>query len=147
MGVRKFLESVSGFVGIHTKAVKVAEETSGCLGETEVDIAESSLEVDKSTELINALATQQRFALQSCYGLLKKGAKKVSTAQAYEVYREICNAAGSRYLSQRRFCEIISFLDLYGLISARVVSMGRYGKKRNIMSSLPEQVIKAFLGQ
>jgi len=134
-------------VELLAKAVKVAEETSGYLGETEVDIAESSLEVDKSTELINTLATQQRFALQSCYGLLKKGAKKVSTAQAYEVYREICNAAGSRYLSQRRFCEIISFLDLYGLISARVVSMGRYGKKRNIMSSLPEQVIKAFLGQ
>jgi len=134
-------------VELLAKAVKVAEETSGYLGETEVDIAESSLEVDKSTELINTLATQQRFALQSCYGLLKKGAKKVSTAQAYEVYREICNAEGSRYLSQRRFCEIISFLDLYGLISARVVSMGRYGKKRNIMSSLPNQVIKAFLGQ
>jgi cell division control protein 6 len=132
-------------VELLAKAVKVAEETSGYLGETEVDIAESSLEVDKSTELINALATQQRFALQSCYGLLQKGAKKVSTAQAYEVYKEICNGEGSRYLSQRRFCDIISFLDLYGLISAHVVSMGRYGKKRNIMSSLPDQVIKAFL--
>jgi len=41
-------------VELLAKAVKVAEETSGYLGEAEVDIAESSLEVDKSTELINA---------------------------------------------------------------------------------------------
>ncbi|MBW1782930.1 MAG: AAA family ATPase [Deltaproteobacteria bacterium] len=132
-------------VELLAKAVKVAEETSGYLGENEVDVAETRLETDKSTELINALATQQRFALRACYGLLKKGTKKVSTAQAYELYKQICVGEGSRYLSQRRFCDIISFLDLYGLISARVVSMGRYGKKRNIMSSLPEQVIKSFL--
>jgi cell division control protein 6 len=132
-------------VELLAKAVKVAEENSGYLGETEVDVAEAMLETDKSTELINALATQQHFALQACYRLLKKGAKKVSTAQAYELYKQICVDEGSRYLSQRRFCDMISFLDLYGLISARVVSMGRYGKKRNIMGSLPDQVIKSFL--
>jgi cell division control protein 6 len=51
-------------VELLAKAVRVAEETSGHLGEMEVDIAESRLEVDKTIELINALATQQRLALQ-----------------------------------------------------------------------------------
>lgn len=127
-------------VELMAKAVKVAEETTGYLGEKEVDIAESRLEVDKTTEMINALATQQRFALQACYSLFKKGAKKVSTGQTYEVYKGICTSEGCRPLTQRRFCDIISFLDLYGLINARVVSMGRYGKTREIMSSLPDQV-------
>ena len=110
-----------------------------------LDIAESRLEVDKSEELINALATQQRFALQACYSIFKKGTTKVSTGQAYEVYKSICSAERCRPLTQRRFCDIISFLDLYGLINARVVSMGRYGKTREIMSSLPDQVVKGFL--
>ena len=132
-------------VELLAKAVRVAEETSGYLAEKEVDIAESRLEVDKSSELINALAIQQRIALQSCYSILRKGAAKVSTGQAYEVYKKVCNRESCRALTQRRFCDIISFLDLYGLINARVVSMGRYGKTREIMGSLPEQVIKGFL--
>jgi len=127
------------------KAVRVAEESSGYLGEKEVDIAEHRLEVDKSSELINALATQQRIALQACYSVLKKGSSKVSTGQVYEVYKGICQKQQCRPLTQRRFCDIISFLDLYGLINARVVSMGRYGKTREIMGSLPDQVVKGFL--
>ena len=81
------------------------------------------------------MVTLQRFALQACYNILGKGASRVSRGQAYEAYRSIC---------QRRFCDMISFLDLYGLISARVVSMSRYGKTRKIMSSLPDQIVQPF---
>jgi len=41
---------------------------------------------------------------------------------------------------------MISFLDLYGLINARLVSMGRYGKTREIMGALPGKVIDGLLG-
>ena len=92
--------------------MRVAEESTGYLREKEVDIAESRLEVDKSEELINALATQQRFALQACYSIFKKGTVKVSTGQADEVYKSICSAERCRVLTQRRFCDIISFLDI-----------------------------------
>jgi len=132
-------------VELLAKAVRVAEETTGYLTEKEVDIAESRLEVDKSLELIKALAIQQRLALQACYTILYKGNRKYSTGQAYEVYASICDNEGSRPLTQRRFCDIISFLDLYGLINARVVSRGRYGKTREITGSLPAEVIKGFL--
>jgi cell division control protein 6 len=131
-------------VELLTKAVRVAEETSGFLREEEVDVAESRLEVDKSLELINALATHQRIALQACYVLLNGKTGRITTGQAYETYRRICDSQCTRSLTQRRFCDIISFLDLYGLINARVVSMGRYGKTREIMKSLPEEVIRGF---
>lgn len=128
-------------VELLAKSVRIAEETTGYLGEEEVDIAESRLEVDKTTELIQALATHQRLALGACYSILNKGKRKVSTGEAYEMYDGICMKQGLRALTQRRFCDMISFLDLYGLINARVVSMGRYGKTREIMASLPERVI------
>jgi len=132
-------------VELLAKAVRVAEETSGHLGEKEVDIAESRLEVDKTTELINALATQQRLALQACYRLLSKGASKVSTSQSYETYRGLCQEQKTRALTQRRFCDMVGFLDLYGLMNARIVSLGRYGKTREIMSSLPDRVVKGLV--
>jgi len=132
-------------VELLAKAVEVAEEDSGYLGLDEVDLAESRLEVDKTTELINALAAQQRLALQASYTILAKGKMKVYTGQTYEVYRDLCHGYGTRPLTQRRFCDMISFLDLYGLINARVVSRGRYGKTREIMGSLPEKVINGFI--
>jgi archaeal cell division control protein 6 len=134
-------------VELLAKAVKVAEETSGFVGEKEVDIAEHRLEVDKTMELISALASQQRLALLSCYAILSKGTKKASTGQVYEVYRNLCLRESSQALTQRRFSDMISFLDLYGLINARVVSMGRFGKTREIAGSLPDRIVKDFIDQ
>jgi Cdc6-like AAA superfamily ATPase len=47
--------------------------------------------------------------------------------------------------TQRRFCDMVGFLDLYGLINARTVSLGRYGKTREITSSLPDKVVKGLV--
>ncbi len=132
-------------VELLAKAVSLAEETSGQLTEKEVDLAESQLEVDKTVALIRALATQQRLVLQACYLVLAKGEKRVSTGQAYEAYRNICDGDQVRPLTQRRFSDIIGFLDLYGLINARVISKGRYGNTREILSSLNEEVVQKFL--
>jgi len=77
--------------------------------------------------------------------MFKNGASKVVTGQVYDVYQNLCNKNRSRPLTQRRFGDMISFLDLYGLINARVISMGRYGKTREIMSALPEKATKALL--
>ena len=41
----------------------------------------------------------------------------------------------------------ISFLDLYGLVNARVVSKGRYGNTREIFGSLPEKVVSRIIEQ
>ena len=132
-------------VELLAKAVTVAEETSGHLTEKEVDIAEHRLEVDKTVALIRALAVQQRIALQGCYAVLSKTGKRVSTGQAYDAYQMICAHEQVKPLTQRRFSDIIGFLDLYGLINARVISKGRYGSTRDISGSLTGEVVRHLL--
>jgi len=132
-------------VELLVKAVRVAEEGSGRLTPAEVDIAKERLEVDKTEELIRSLAMQQRLALQACYSLITGGERRVSTGQSYDVYRAICEKEVVRPLTQRRFSDMISFLDLYGLLNARVVSKGRYGNTREISGALPVEVTRRFL--
>ena len=132
-------------VELLAKAARIAEKTTGQLTEKEIDTAERSLEIDKTEELIRVMASQQRLALQACYLLLSKGKRKISTGEAYEVYTRACEGEMYRPLTQRRFSDIISFLDLYGLINARVISKGRYGNTREISGSLPNEVVKRFL--
>jgi len=132
-------------VGLLAKAARVAEEDSGRLTEKEVDLAEERIEIDKSEELIRSLASQQYLALLSCYSALKGKRRKISTGEAYKIYLAFCAQEGSRALSQRRFSDMISYLDLYGLVNARMVSKGRYGNTREISSSLPETVVERMM--
>jgi cell division control protein 6 len=132
-------------VELLAKAVKVAEKTTGCLTIDQVDIAAHQLEIDKTEQMINALAQQQQLALKACYILLVKNNKKVVTGQAYDMYIKLCHSDNIRPLTQRRFSDIISSLDLYGLINARIMSMGRYGSTREISSALPQEITEKFL--
>ena len=133
-------------VELLVKAVKVAEEASGRLREEEVDTAERMVEIDKSEELISALALQQKRALQACYaGLQKSGKRTLTTGQAYQFYQEICQQTECRALTQRRFSDMVSYFDIYGLINATVISKGRYGKTRELSPTLPPPVVETLL--
>jgi cell division control protein 6 len=59
---------------------------------------------------------------------------------AFEGYCQVCESEGIRPLTQRRFSDMVSFMDLYGLINACVTSKGRYGKTREISASLPKHL-------
>lgn len=132
-------------VELLAKAVRVAEETSGRLSIKEVDIAKTRLEVDKTEELIRSLAEQQRLALLACYSVIGNGSNKATTGQAYLAYKSVCKQEMINPLTQRRFSDMISFLDLYGLVNACVVSKGRYGNTREITSALPAQIVERLL--
>jgi len=132
-------------VELLVKAAKIAEETTGRLTETEVETAAETLEVDKTEELIRALAIQQKLTLIACYAALGRGTKRVSTGQVYEVYSELCRKGQNKPLTQRRVSDMISFLDLYGLINAPVVSRGRYGQTREVAASLPAEMVHWLL--
>lgn len=114
-------------------------EGSGTLTEAAVDLAESLLEEDKTQTLTRALPKQQKAVLLACYLLLSETRRKLCTGDVYDRYREVCNMISIRPLTQRRMSDMIGFLDLYGLINARVVSKGRYGKTREISSCFPAQ--------
>jgi len=132
-------------VELLAKSVRIAEEDSGRLTVKEVDCAKERLEIDKTEELIRSLATQQRIALCACYLVLNKGPQKTTTGQAYICYKSICDSEIIKPLTQRRFSDMISFLDLYGLVNACLVSKGRYGYTREITSSLPNDIVNRFI--
>jgi len=132
-------------VELLAKAVIVAEETTGRLTEKEVDLAEERLEMDKTEALIRALASQQRLALEACYMAVGDHNRRAATGQVYDLYRKVCMEEGVSPLTQRRFSDMISFLDLYGLVTARAVSKGRYGYTREISGCLPKDLLRRAL--
>jgi len=70
----------------------------------------------------------------------KNGLRNVQTGQVYDIYRQACLHINQHALTQRRISGLISNLDMLGLITARTVSKGRYGRSKEITSCVPKNI-------
>ena len=63
----------------------------------------------------------------------------------YNVYKQLCSQIDADVLTQRRVTDLISELDMLGIVNAVVVSKGRYGRTKEISLSVPEEETRAVL--
>jgi len=61
------------------------------------------------------------------------------------MYQRLCNHLGMEALTQRRVTDLVSELDILGLINAVVVSKGRYGRTKEISLSVPAESVPPVL--
>jgi cell division control protein 6 len=59
----------------------------------------------------------------------------------YVKYREIAKSLGLEPVTQRRVSDIVSELEMAGLVIAKVVSRGRYGKTKEIELAVDRNII------
>ncbi len=113
-----------------------------------VKLAQSKIEIDRITEVVRTLPAQSKLILLAIL-LQEKHNKKnglngaITTGDVYEIYNEICKKSRTDSLTQRRTADLISELDMLGIITARVISKGRHGRTREIkMSSSLEDIFR-----
>jgi archaeal cell division control protein 6 len=67
------------------------------------------------------------------------------TGDVYDTYLALCKKVGQNPLTQRRLTQIISELELLGLVSTDIISQGRYGRSQKIKITVsPATVSEAF---
>ena len=111
--------------------------------EDHVREAEKHIEHDRVVEALKNLTLHSKLVLLSVYNLNKSNA---TTGEIYDVYMEFCGELGSGLLSQRRLGTLVSELDALGLVNARVVSMGRYGRTKKIRLEVSRSLLKDVFG-
>lgn len=137
-------------------AGEIAERTGDqYVDETHVDTAEQKIDLDRITETVKAQPRQSQTVLYAVIKLRERAANqkkwvdsRLLTGDVYSMYTGICNSVGMKALTQRRVSDLISELDMLGIIAAKVISNGRYGRTREIVLTMNESVlskIHAFL--
>jgi Cdc6-like AAA superfamily ATPase len=106
---------------------------------THLDEAEEKIERDR---IVDAVKTQPRQFQAVIYAILtlKKGDGIIFTGEIYERYKALCDKLNLRPLTQRRVSDILAELDMLGVINAKVISKGRFGRTREISLSLSDSV-------
>jgi archaeal cell division control protein 6 len=113
--------------------------------ESHVRTAQQKVEHDRVTEVLSSLPLHSRILLISVLHLESARNETSVTGEIYEVYRELCSAAAVESLTQRRISGLLNELDVLGIINARVVSFGRYGRTKKIRLGVePRAVYSAF---
>lgn len=128
---------VSGEIAEQENADKVTKD--------HVKKALKKIEKDHIAEVVRTLPIQSKILLFGMIILEKFGRKKFTTGEVYTVYKILCKRVGIDILTQRRVSDLISELDMLGIINSIVVSRGRYGRTREIKLDVPVEHLKKVL--
>ena len=103
-----------------------------------IDQAEEKIERDRVVDIVTTQPKQFKITLHSILTVCKDVANKhIFTGDVYEIYKNTCSTCGITPLTQRRLSDIIAELDMLGIINAKVISKGRYGRTREISLAIP----------
>lgn len=113
--------------------------------EHHVQIAKNKLELDCVIEAVRSLPTHSKLILLGIILQEEVGNVKLTTGEVYDTYCQLSKRAGLGPLTQRRVTDLISELDMLGLINAKVKSFGRGGRTKEIQSSVSALDVKRIL--
>ncbi|WP_276273398.1 Cdc6/Cdc18 family protein [Haloarcula litorea] len=113
--------------------------------EDHVRQAQEKIELDRVVEVVRTLPTQSKIVLFAIILLEKNGVRNINTGEVYNIYKNLCEEIDADVLTQRRVTDLISELDMLGIVNAVVVSKGRYGRTKEISLSVPTEETEAVL--
>ncbi len=119
---------------------KAEQSGDECVTQSHVRMAQHQLEADQMHPVLASLPSQQKLVLASILLNERNGLRNIQTGEVYDVYTQACRYVRQNPLTQRRVSGLISNLDMLGLITARTVSRGRYGRTKEINSCIPQNI-------
>lgn len=124
-------------------AAELAErEGASKVVESHVRAAQEKMEKDTPYEILKNAPTHTKLVMLA---IMKS--RNGNTGEVYNLYSAICKKADHDPLTQRRITQIISELDLLGMVTTDVVSQGRYGRSQKIAIAVPPATVKDALGE
>ena len=106
---------------------------------TENHIREASLKIEENKE-VAALKSYPLHEKLVIIAVMKTSGS--STGEIYTTYKNLCKVVGQKELSTRRITQMLSEIDLSGIISGRLVHQGIHGRTKKFKLAISPLIIK-----
>jgi cell division control protein 6 len=130
-------------------SAEIAErEGSPCITKEHVKRAQNEIEVDRFAEVIRTLPVHSKLLLYALIILEEQSSRfdsRLITGELYNCYRLLCKRVGVEPLTQRRISELVSELDMLGVITAKLISKGRYGRTKEVKLGIDPERAREIL--
>jgi len=122
-------------------AAEIAErEGSSTVNELHIRLAQQKIDRDTNYEILKNSTTHTKILILAIIN-----SKNGNTGEIYDAYSSLCVRLEQEPLTQRRITQIISELDLLGLVTTNIVNLGRYGRSQRIKLVVPLVTIREAL--
>ena len=122
-------------------AGEIAErEQADNIKEEHIRKASLKMEEDKETTALNSYPLHEKLLI-----LAVMKANGTTTGEIYHSYKNLCKIIRQKELTQRRVTQILSEIEMTGLISGKIIHQGMHGRTKKFSLTLqPDTIKKAF---
>ena len=122
-------------------AGEIAErEQSNTINEDHIRNASQKIEEDKETIALKSYPLHEKLLI---IAVMK--AKGMSTGEIFIAYKNLCKVIRQKELTQRRVTQMLSEIELSGLISGRIIHQGIHGRTKKFNLTVHPSIIKDAL--
>jgi cell division control protein 6 len=125
---------------LRVSAELAERESAGRVDEKHVRAGEDRIERDAPFIALKNATTHNKIVILA---IIKS--KSGTTGDVYDAYLSLCKQLEQKPLTQRRMTQIISELELQGLVSTDIINQGRYGRSQKIKITVPLPTVKEAL--
>jgi cell division control protein 6 len=116
-------------------------ENADLVREGHVKQAQAKIETDSMIECIATLPMQSKVILYCMFLLHQVDLTIFTSGEVLRVYKDVAPILEIDVLTHRRITDLISELNMLGVINTRVVSRGRYGRTKEMWFDINTQKI------
>jgi cell division control protein 6 len=120
---------VAGEIAERGQASKVTEE--------HIRTASTKIEEDKETTALQSYPLHEKLLIVA---VMK--ASGLSTGEIYTAYKTLCKAIRQKELTQRRVTQMLSEIEMSGIISGRIVHQGIHGRTKKFTLTISSDTVK-----
>jgi len=119
-------------------AGEIAErEQADSIKEEHIRKASLKMEEDKETTALNSYPLHEKLLI-----LAVMKANGTTTGEIYHSYKNLCKIVRQKELTQRRITQILSEIEMTGLISGKIIHQGMHGRTKKFSLTLQSDTIK-----
>jgi cell division control protein 6 len=122
-------------------AAKTAElNQANSITDDHVRLASERIEVDKESQQLDAFSLHEKLLVIT---IMKS--PNISTGDVYSAYKSLCKTIHQNELTQRRVTQMLSEIELSGLISGRMIHQGIHGNTKKFNLTISTDLVKNTL--
>jgi cell division control protein 6 len=122
-------------------AAKTAElNQANSITDEHVRLASQRIEVDKESQQLDAFSLHEKLLV---IAVMKS--PNISTGDIYSSYKSLCKTIHQNELTQRRVTQMLSEIELSGLISGRMIHQGIHGNTKKFNLTISPELVKNTL--
>ena len=119
-------------------AGEIAErEQSNIVNEEHVRKASQKIEEDKETTVLRSYPLHEKLLI-----LAVMKASGLSTGEIYTAYKSLCKTTRQKELTQRRITQMLSEIELSGIITGKIIHQGIHGRTKKYKLTLSPEMVK-----